>query len=154
MRRRYRIPPPPPDAEHIVGEMFEFKPEHDRVNAGKPLPSPVELTPLGPAPTLYEFHAEHDRIRSTSGACPETCNLVSRQQGVDAAHSTRFDDEPYVLEYLRDGPKLYWQIRHYLYLMGSETRAPATAVMLKVLADSGLVRVDPKSGAHHLSSCD
>ena len=70
MKRRYRNQPPPDDAEYVVGEGFEFKPEHDRVNAGKPLPPPVELTPVGPAPTVYEYRPEHDTVRPTSGASP------------------------------------------------------------------------------------
>jgi hypothetical protein len=71
MKRRYRDLPPPDDAEHIGGEGFEFKPEHDRVNAGMPLPPSLELTPVGPAPTIYEFRSEHDQVRSTNNVSPE-----------------------------------------------------------------------------------
>jgi hypothetical protein len=53
--------PPPESAEHIVGEPFEFSPDDDRVNAGKPLPPPVELTPTGSVAPLVEFKPADDR---------------------------------------------------------------------------------------------
>ena len=63
MKRRSHNKPPPDDAEYIVGSGVEFKPEHDLVNAGKPLPPPVELVPAGPPPGIYEFKPEHDLVQ-------------------------------------------------------------------------------------------
>jgi hypothetical protein len=61
IRRRYRVRPPS-DAEVINGEMIVFTTEDDRVNAGKPLPLPVTLTPVGPVPEMIVFTAEDDRV--------------------------------------------------------------------------------------------
>jgi len=69
MKRRRQLPLA--SAEQIVGGGYEFKAEHDLVSAGKPLPPPIELTPVGPAPTLYEFKPEHDRVACSTAANPE-----------------------------------------------------------------------------------
>jgi hypothetical protein len=53
-RRRYHLPPPV-GAKSIVGTGFEFKPEDDLVNAGRPLPPPVELIPVGTPVTTIEL---------------------------------------------------------------------------------------------------
>jgi hypothetical protein len=62
--RRDRIPPPT-DAKYRVGEVIEFTPEDDKLNAGKPIP-PVELTPVGPAPLVIEFAPEDETVRPIS----------------------------------------------------------------------------------------
>jgi hypothetical protein len=61
IRRRYRVRPPS-DAEITTGEKIEFTTEYDRVNAGKPLPPPVTLTPTGPVVEMIVFTAEDDRV--------------------------------------------------------------------------------------------
>jgi hypothetical protein len=63
-RRRRSIRRPPTSAEYVVGEMYEFNPEDDLVNAGKPIPPPVELTPSGPPVAAYEFEPGDDCANS------------------------------------------------------------------------------------------
>ena len=70
MKRRYRTTPPPVDAEHIVGEMIVFTPEDDVLNAGKPLPPMVELTPVGPPVTIFEFKPEDDLVNAGKPPAP------------------------------------------------------------------------------------
>lgn len=68
-RRRYRLPPPG-NAEHIVGEGYEFKPEHDRVNAGKPPLPFVEFTSRGGGTSgpVFEFKPEDDKVAEAAKA--------------------------------------------------------------------------------------
>ena len=61
IRRRYRIYPPS-SAEVINGEMVVYTTEDDSVNAGKPLPPPVTLTPADPAGEMIVFVPEDDRV--------------------------------------------------------------------------------------------
>jgi hypothetical protein len=61
--RRYKLPPPE-NAEHIVGELFEFLPEHDQI---KHSPADfVELIPAGPEAEIWEIRPEHDLLNRPS----------------------------------------------------------------------------------------
>jgi hypothetical protein len=62
-RRRYNLPQPV-DAEHVTGEGYEFKPEDDLVNAGKPLPPPVQLIPSESVvgDSVFELKPEDDKV--------------------------------------------------------------------------------------------
>jgi hypothetical protein len=62
MKPRRSRRPPPDDAEHIVGEGFELSTDDDRVNAGKPLPPTVDVTPTGPEVTVFELQPEDDKV--------------------------------------------------------------------------------------------
>jgi hypothetical protein len=63
-RRRYHISPPV-NAKYTVGEVIEFSPADDKLNAGKSLP-PVELTPVGPSAIVIEFGPEDETVRPTT----------------------------------------------------------------------------------------
>ena len=77
MKRRDLNPSLLADAESITGCGFEFQPEHDLVNAGKPLPPAVELTPVGPPATVYEFLPEHDRVNAPRAPEKETAFVAA-----------------------------------------------------------------------------
>jgi hypothetical protein len=64
--RRYRLPPPPDDAESIVGVGFEFKPEDDLLGQ-PPNPPLVELTPAGTPVVIIEFQPKDDQASDQPG---------------------------------------------------------------------------------------
>jgi hypothetical protein len=67
MNRRFLNPGQFASAESANGNGFEFAPEHDLANAGKPLPPAVELAPVGSPATIFEFSPENDLVSPQSG---------------------------------------------------------------------------------------
>jgi hypothetical protein len=59
--RKYHLPPPKNAAYHSGG-IIELSAADDLINAGKPLPPTVELTPVGPPLLVLEFRAEDDLL--------------------------------------------------------------------------------------------
>lgn len=68
--RRYRLRPPSP-TEHVVGEVLEFAPADDLANVGRPIPAPIELTPIAPVSRVIEYRPEDDQARSTGVIHPD-----------------------------------------------------------------------------------
>lgn len=144
-RRRYRIQPPPASAEYTLGEPFEFSSDDDLVNAGKPLPPAVELTPVGPVAPMFEFRPEDDKVHQEA----ETGNSATDARGSQSVQSI---EQLCVIECLLGGPKTYSEIRRYLYMTGCDIPANTTVAVLAVLTREGLIEGDSPRGTFQLTA--